>query len=848
MRLNKHKLAELLSQAKPAINMIPVVGTFVLVLIIVLAKFGIDVDLQRQDHKTPLTRPRAPLALKVLTVLPAEEGKPMTPYGIMSLYIHGELSKFSNESFPVTRIETAGSFDTLIQIEQSDEPCIGLAQADVLYHYLHGGHPQFPLARNQSRVRAVCQLFDDWLFCFAKTVREPIPGIVSFPGTIREQRPDWIYTGTPGTGHLVTAHNVQHVLSLPWSEDDRTMLDESNKPGTYLRLQVISPAGANNFSTENGTGDTAWEPVYLENSSINVLENAFDGTYTAVRHERIQQALQAAEVTYAFPRKGQGTIAVPTILVANAEVSHDVIRQIKQVLQELYESGESNQKPILMSSRFHEPNLIIPVSAGQVRSQTGFPISFTGDASDNDLPFEQWWERASEGIPVATHRSVRRMKLPRVSRGLAEMPWLPRLFLGLLSTGFFAYLVSQFHQPWLEAGHLKFGPRALFALKTLLIRRGKPLWLAFAFAFTNVLVAVLIWVSEYNAETLDRDTVLSAGTLANSFAALADLILTGDYTPSLASPHSVFWLGLLKTGYAVTGIYATIKASKLLGGMMIDRQFNSQHIVVIGEGVATDRLLGELIAQEKAVVLVVQDKTTADRMPQDKRLEVQVCSTKIQEHLVSEATIQQADSILVRSDKLWSKADGIKDTDFWVARICAEIDAVLSKANSTEHATRPRVIAEISSTATEKIILNCGATPVCINELNTLLLSHVSSKPSFHQLIGELLHTSRNSNEIYFTTYHNHSSYQFSFQDVHAKLTSLAENDSLVALGWMTPSADRLPSETLAGSEDGAPLRLSDLMLIPRGHQLVPNNAEIVYISQQPVEGPLIFDDNDIPK
>lgn len=162
---------------KLVFNLLPVIGTFALVLLLVMARFDSLFPTAGQDLKTGSAGDYE--SLRVLTILPDEIGDPMTPYGVMSLYLHQELQNDTPNKIKVYRAPTVGSLDTLIQVERSNEPCIGLVQADVLYHYLHGGHPQFPLPRTQSRVRAISHLFDDWLLCFEHTPLTSQPQDVS---------------------------------------------------------------------------------------------------------------------------------------------------------------------------------------------------------------------------------------------------------------------------------------------------------------------------------------------------------------------------------------------------------------------------------------------------------------------------------------------------------------------------------------------------------------------------------------------------------------------------------------------------------------------------------------------
>ena len=266
----------------------------------------------------------------------SQDPQKLSPYHIIATHIGERLG----EEVQVKFAETTGSFTTLLQIERTeDRPALGIVQADVLYHYVNGRHPHFPIPTLQSRVRAIARLFPEWLHAY----RHPSPRWEKM--TLLEAPA--VYAGPNGTGSMVTATNLSRVLRVDWEANIRSTRMQGTKPNPDRELespqadeayrvwfeylgphQVELKVRAPLQGGQHPDDVRDWTPIFMPHDSALIMENAFGPEVY-----KVVEPLELCEMDYhcssdTKDAEQQATIKVDAILVGNTLLSEAAIESI----------------------------------------------------------------------------------------------------------------------------------------------------------------------------------------------------------------------------------------------------------------------------------------------------------------------------------------------------------------------------------------------------------------------------------------------------------------------------------------------------------------------------------------
>jgi hypothetical protein len=264
-----------------------------------------------------------------------------SPYGVFARYLQGALTKgqSAERRHPV---DTEGSSETLLRLDAMSEPAVGIVQADALYHFLRGGHPQFAVARPESGIRALSRLFPEWVHVYApapsRNALRVVTGALEHAHARRADLlagADTVCGGAVGTGDLVTAMNLGHVLDnhlhlLPcsfeqyernappfsWDREIRTAR-ATGAPAAVppFFVEVRSPGYRPNTSTPRRVD------VGLDEATAYVLAASHPEVYDVVTPEALAADGKTEPLLRKAPKLHRATVSVDAILVANSGLS-----------------------------------------------------------------------------------------------------------------------------------------------------------------------------------------------------------------------------------------------------------------------------------------------------------------------------------------------------------------------------------------------------------------------------------------------------------------------------------------------------------------------------------------------
>ena len=206
-----------------------------------------------------------------------DEDTPYCKYG-KSLYkwLRDE-NKKNGWGYNIARSQTRGSLSTLVAIDRpneessqsndkvtnADAECkanclnIGIAQSDVIYHYLNGGHPQIPIGNKYSDIRAIDRLFPE-IFIIKSAAQGEIPAL-----DVLSKKS--ICIGTIGSGHLITSLNIGNILGINW-DNKNYCKDEVGENASGEFAGVYNPS-----RLDNNGASCSW----LKLSDLEVIKSAF---------------------------------------------------------------------------------------------------------------------------------------------------------------------------------------------------------------------------------------------------------------------------------------------------------------------------------------------------------------------------------------------------------------------------------------------------------------------------------------------------------------------------------------------------------------------------------------------
>ena len=299
--------------------------------------------------------------------------------------------------------------------------------------------------------------------------------------------------GTEGTGSLVTGLNIGEVLHARWM-GALHMCDKFQSAD--LRLVVISPSRERKQLNDYPHMRLVW----LTQPEARIIENAFP--------ERIYRTT-VRDTAYG-PNPGY-TIAVDAVLVGTRDLSNTLIETIENTIQTLREECKAD---ILANT---DLRLLVPM--------------FASDSL------------CSPNLPIAAHPFIDMRRQNRFWRWVLECysnPYGKAVLLGLPAVvGFLGALWTY----WRRRKRHEGVPNLIYLAEFL-----------FAFLLLHFIVATMMWLTEFEANSLQRPV---APTWGATCLWLVKFVLAGEPPDDLRSPYSLTALLVLKVGYLLSGALAT---------------------------------------------------------------------------------------------------------------------------------------------------------------------------------------------------------------------------------------------------------------------------------------------------
>jgi TrkA family protein len=729
------------------------------------------------------TAERPAVTVEVLSV-PSSTDEPDTPYALMAKYLHDYL----RYTFPPGRANagnitvatelgpTEGSLVTLAQIDEAAERNggaehrIGIAQADVVYHYIEGDHPEFPARRQESEVRALAWLFPEWLQVYGEYLG-PKGSIDWSKEPMRDASALCIgrYTGQEplGSGSLVTAINVVRLLGLsletpePCSEiapgratesaDGQESAKSVSGRRWALRMQVIAPERAGDQTAAPGRQSVKKSDEYyigLPLAGARIVSQAFPKEYSLVDDDELRRRYgQPLNMT-----TKRGTVSINSLIVVDSGLPEEVASTIHQALFHLESeycrkdrvdgangsaektgpegaSGEFSR----IAKEITERTDFCPAShASKESAATNSADEAVGDR------YLDYRLRRTTHLPIRRHPRDRLVDLDVSSRFLVDTAWSERAR-GVLYTGIGIGGLVITVPVWL---------RAFMRTQKRSVRRARrrhrkqlAFWCA-VLATLHLFVGMGLYVSEAMATDVRQgdDEFIRLGVWNSVWWVTKYLVIEEPY--EFVSPVSLALIALMKVGWTATGLVIGYFGTGAIVSM-IKGEKHMDHTIVLGWGPIGASVVDELERQRLEWKVVafrprVDHKETMDS----------VAKRYIHAHSISEGLeasgYETARAVVVIGDEQRAHEEGDGDVDLWVSK-------AVSAVRKKRHGRKYRIVAEVKRSRNREIVRMSGADEiVCIEGYGGEILAHAVSKPGITAVLGEVLRTSRKGSEIYF--------------------------------------------------------------------------------------------------
>ncbi|MCP4121518.1 MAG: hypothetical protein GY751_07160 [Bacteroidetes bacterium] len=640
----------------------------------------------------------------------------MTPYHYMGRYIYEKLKssetlKSSKHKYKFVLKQTNGSLHTLISMDQltdENEGAIGIVQADVLYHYFQGNHVQFPLPKANSNVRAISNLFSEWL-------------VITGPDTLFDsdnplRKLQDVNAKGVGSGSLVTAINVNRILDLPWHNFHTVNNDD------IPELEILVQSPSKNI-LKNGYNITG-----LTESQVKVLCSAFPSVYHSVTPAEFKDYAYAGDTCKKYDYKSKEdynqTICVNAILIGSRWLNSDIIIELEDALAhlDLTEVDTTDQEKMLNDTIYSLEQRILTKSTYQN------PLSDSTYSRYKNLPIAKHYELVMKSIGRVNRRVVRVFN-PRV---------LSIIFILLLVTICFRFMLPTFTH--INTYRIRGHERIKIISRQFLNLIG---WCAI-YILAHVLMASLIWSSEiHHAKNnfIQDDSFIVGGILGSVRSIFA--YLTNGNQLNLYSSTALIWLGLLNISYALVGSFFAIEFSRSSLAFIKQKIRMDKHVVIIGWDTIAHAIIEELNQMDKKYKIIGSiEKGEIDSSEIRKHYtQIKAINDLNSSHVFAE----NAETIILISDKTWAKSKGYNDVDLWALNVLEEITLFKVK-----HKSKFRIVAQVSNNKHKSFMKKLGADEViCVNSFGSELLAHAATRPRLSEIYDELLTTREHNNEIY---------------------------------------------------------------------------------------------------
>lgn len=686
-----------------------------------------------------------------------------SPYQLFVDYLICHLDR---RNIDVRVDSTSGSFNTLLRMERQSSSSVGIAQSDVLYHYMEGSHAQFPLRQHESHVRAVARLFPEWLHVFQSP---------SYP-KVTVKTAETAIGGQSGSGTMVSAFNIGRLVDTQW----QTRLMASEQVPNYialpdlgesfdewlryratpqLELKVESPGTSPPVSTRG----EAWKPIYLTYVEALGVEHAFGrGVYRAVPDSAIRKQ------GYSTVRPQEATVEVDAVLVATKGTSDEVIGALIEAINRMDLLAAGTQVPDSLDVEQLKPTCPCMSSAKELLQRTAFSaIRGFKDTTPDGEAVQSAFVRPgrSQDLPVAQHPEVQLRSLSLLSRvvndalGLAG-PYYLASVLPLFAT----FVVVTARRGRVRRAPVSYLLTTRAGLRELVQRYWSSIVFLSALGLVGIVVAVGIWRCEYNADTLQRATPLASGGLEQSFAWVGRFLLLNSPPGELRSEYSLIWVGVLKGSYWLSGLVmaGTITRYVLRWGPKVKPK---GHTIIVGWSADASRIVRELRRRSTdfRIVTFEDGSKPTDVLTRKEAEVVTVGGMRLSEAL-TEAGFERASAAIVVRDTAAAKAAAVVDADLWTLRLLEQVLRVRAEywmddsrhtvieAGTSDAQSQPSVVVELSDVENVRTATALGADEVvCVGEFGMeLMAQYASGSTGLVRVLRELLRTEEQDNELYF--------------------------------------------------------------------------------------------------
>jgi len=626
------------------------------------------------------------------------------PYHWFAEYVHDVVKQeYGDRVLPLE--PTRGSLDTVIRIdefsdskdEQTQSHAIGLAQPDVIHHYISGDHPQFHHPRSESNVRALAALFTERIqFEWdARKGENKVPkddDIKSMERRILQA--ETLCGGNLGSGTRVTVDNIARILHAKWTNIepclDRT--DLKKLPSLLLRISATGKVLVNDAPNTSGSQHL----VGLTHEAALVLENSLrDGIYKASPVPHDSQAY---------------TLSWRALLVANRDLDDAVVETIYHGLDDLYQQCTPQRQKIT-----HETP-----AATKIVNATDF--------------CEIWPLHNAKGekLPISTHPHLMLKDLDWLSRTLVNLtdPVVLKVILLLLLGG--AVLISLVPGLGALAG-FDDDPSIISKLTVFVVgtRRRWVVMVTIAIMF-HLAIGTLIWLSELHAHALASDVEFLKGGVWNAVAWVWHYVMADENTIELKSNLAVLWFGLLKAGWAVASTALAVALAET-STYAWEIFMSDQHTVLVG----SSKYARNIQARIANALPPLSDEGTS----------IQPAHEIVTEFLGRHFE-RECHQVVVLSDETRASREKQGDVDSWVMRQIVAIIHVRDRfiAQRKERGSQPnngiRVVAEIVHRYNVDTAYALGADSViCFDEIHAALVDQAALQPHLQTALFTLSNT-----------------------------------------------------------------------------------------------------------
>lgn len=673
-----------------ALQLLPLAGLG----LVVFGGFLVAQGVRGSGRLTALTAPsRNPVQVRILRPRPVD-GR-LTPYGLVAEYLRRRLDEqLLNHRLPFKVEPTTGSHHTLSELDNAENrQVIGITQADVLFHYVHGQHPQFAVTHANSSARAVARLFEEWLLVRARKTTGPehhaliVDQQLLLPRTAREA----CVSGAVGSGSAVTATALATAAQLPWRHNVHAC------GSAALDFSVLSPPAL------PSTGD--FRHVALDQSTARVLAGALPAVYRFVPPDEL--SLQYPEIP-----DGRATVAVNAILVANRWTDRVVVEHVRCVVQEL-DASLCQRSEALTSSC---------LAMGYNDSAAAGPNSDLLSAIRRETRFCQTPATRFDGLPIASHTASVVARLDPISTFLVSISF--RILQGLL--------LSVVGAAALVVGIPRVIPQQIATRLPSFLRRYYRRWftLLAIFVLLHLVVAMVVWIGEFHSEAIDVNSSFVAAGMAGALRWVFDFVATGSSSVDLRSIPALVAVGALKAGWGLATVSITVVvAGKLRSAIMAEMRKN--HFVIIGAGEHA-----RIVHEELSQIVEAEGKNPREFV---QLVRTEQPDGKDLNEAIADAHPETAKRVIILAIAHGERPEAV------------DLKTLQSLTNLRQIYSKAPLVVELLQAASVPIAKALGADVVCADWLSARLVAHEAAKRGLAALFQELLEQEpKISNEVYY--------------------------------------------------------------------------------------------------